>query len=449
MTGMSSLAQRALSSAREARAGHPRGGERRTQNGKTSIVAALDIGSSKVCCMIARRGEATDNEPHVAGVGVQATRGVRSGAVTDLDALERSIRLAVEQAERSADLRITEVVLGVSGPDLRSDIVKSKLPLGGRDITGQHVRDIRLAALQSFQSGGREILHSAQLGFQVDTAHGVRDPRGMFAETLTASYLVISAPASGLRNIIQCVSRAHLAVTAVVAAPYAAGLSVLVEDEAEQGAMVIDFGAGVTSAAAFSDGMLLHVETLPMGGSRATSDLAQGLGTTFAAAERMKINHGAVDLTEVDALEMIEAPRLGPDGRLEAGQRSRADLAQILRPRVEEIFELLDERLSRASAAGRPLPRRIVLTGGASQLTSLKELAEDVFRAPVRLAIPSANVRGLGETFGSPAFAAAAGLLMWDPSMGADPSRAGDARGGDGDRSGAFSQFKGWMRENF
>ncbi|RYD92573.1 MAG: cell division protein FtsA, partial [Alphaproteobacteria bacterium] len=379
-------------------------------NARGTIMAALDIGSSKVTCMISRRGDATDGEPRVAGAGAQGTKGVRSGAVVDLDNLERSIRLAVEQAERAADVRITDVVLGVSGPDLRSDVVRARLPMGGREITPQHIRDARFAALESFQSQGREILHSAPLGFTVDTTGGIKDPRGMYAESLTASFLVVSAPTAGLRNIVQCVSRAHLQPTAILAAPFASGLACLVEDEAEQGAMVIDFGAGVTSAAAFCDGGLVHVETLPMGGSRATSDLAQGLGTTFAAAERMKTMYGAVGLSEVGALDMVEAPRLGPDGRLEAHQCSKADIAQVLRPRIEEILELMDGRLSKASASGRPLPRRIVLTGGSSQLPCLQELAEDVFRAPVRLAKP-ANVKGLGETYSSPAFAAAAGLL--------------------------------------
>lgn len=212
--------------------------------------------------------------------------------------------------------------------------------------------------------------------------------------------------------------------------------------------MVIDFGAGVTSAAAFCDGGLIHVETLPMGGSRATSDLAQGLGTTFAAAERMKTLHGAVGLSEVGALEMIEAPRLGPDGRLEAHQCSRADIAQVLRPRIEEVLELMDGRLSKASASGRPLPRRIVLTGGSSQLPSLQELAEDVFRAPVRLARP-ANIKGLGETYSSPAFAAAAGLLRWELMGGPDPSRSSGDRAAMDDGSGLMKRVFGWVQENF
>jgi len=434
MTSMSSLAQR--SNVRDR--AHARG----------TVMAALDIGSSKVTCMISRRSDATDSEPRVSGAGAQGTKGVRSGAVVDLDNLERSIRLAVEQAERAADVRISEVVLGVSGPELRSDVVRAKLPMGGREITAQHIRDARIAALESFQSQGREILHSAPLGFVVDSTGGIKDPRGMFAEALTASFLVVSAPTAGLRNIVQCVSRAHLTPTAILAAPFAAGLAVLVEDEAEQGAMVIDFGAGVTSAAAFCDGGLIHVETLPMGGSRASSDLAQGLGTTFAAAERMKTLHGAVGLSDVTALEMVEAPRLGPDGRLEAHQCSRAEIAQVLRPRIEEILELMDGRLSKASAAGRPLPRRIVLTGGSSQLPCLQELAEDVFRAPVRLAKP-ANVKGLGETYSSPAFAAAAGLLRWELMSGLASSRGGGDRNAADHGSGLMKRVFGWVQENF
>jgi cell division protein FtsA len=425
-----------------------RGHARDRASGRGAVMAALDIGASKVTCMIARRADSTDGEPRVAGCGAQASKGVRSGAVVDLEALERSIRLAVEQAERAADVRINDVVLGVAGPDLRSDVVRAKVSLGGREVTPQHVREARMAALESFKPSGREVLHSAPLGFAVDGTAGIKDPRGMFADTLTASFLVVSAPTAGLRNVVQCVARAHLNPTAILAAPFASGLAVLVEDEAEQGAMVIDFGSGMTSAAAFMDGGLIHVETLPMGGSRASSDLAQGLGTTFAAAERLKTLHGAVGLSEVAALELVDAPRLGPDGRLEAHQCTRAQIAQVLRPRIEEIFELMDMRLSKASATGRPLPRRIVLTGGSSQLPCLQELAEDVFRAPVRLARP-ANVKGLGETYSSPSFAAAAGLLRWDLTGGLDTSRASGDRGVGDHGSGLLSRVTGWLQENF
>lgn len=418
------------------------------QQGRSPLLAALDIGSSKVTCMISRRAAAIDGKPLVAGAGCQSTRGVRSGAVVDMEALERSIRLAVEQAERAAELRVENVVVGISGPDLRSDTVKAKLPLNGREITAQHVRDVKQAALDSFNKSGREVLHSATLGYAVDSAHGVRDPRGMFANVLSVSMLIVSAPGPGLRNILQCVSRAHLTPTSVVAAPFASGLACLVEDEAEQGAMVVDFGGGVVSAAAFADGQLIHVETLQMGGAKATSDLAQGLGTTFAAAERLKIVSGAVGLSEVDALELVDAPRLGPDGRLEAWRCTRAELSHVLRPRIEEILELMDSRLSAASSAGRPLPRRIVLTGGSSLLPSIRELAEDVFRGPVRLALP-ANISGLGETYSSPSFSAAAGLLRWELIGAPDPLKPHAPRDAVDSSAGILKRMTSWLQENF
>lgn len=417
-------------------------------NGRNPVIAALDIGSSKVTCLISRRADADDGVPLVAGAGVQQTRGVRSGAAYDLEQLERSIRLAVEQAERAAGIRIEEVVVGVSGPDLRSDVVKAKLPLDGREITAQHVREAGWAALDSFSNTNRQVLHSALLGYSVDRTAGIKDPVGMYADTLTASYLVVSAPMAGLRNILQCVTRAHLNPVSVIAAPYAAGLACLVEDEAEQGAVVIDLGAGVTSAAAFCDGVLLHIEALPMGGAWATSDLAQGLGTTFAAAERIKTAHGAVGFAEASPIEQVEAPRLGTDGRLESAHCTKAELADVLCPRIEEILELIDTRLSKASAAGRPLPRRIVLTGGGSQMEGLVELATDVFRAPVRIA-KAANIRGMGESFSSPSFAAAAGLLRSELVGKPGAIRAGIDRSSGVSGQSLYRRVISWLRENF
>jgi cell division protein FtsA len=416
--------------------------------GRGPLVASLDIGSSKTVCMIARRSDGAEGGPKVIGAGVQSTRNaVRSGAVRDIDGLERAVRLAVEQAERAAEIRISEVVVGVSGPDLRGEIVRGRAFPGGRQITADHVRDAREAALSSYAAPGRAFLHAVPLGFALDGAGGVRDPRGMYADALTASFLVVTAPVAGLRNLLHCVTRAQLEVSGLVASPYASGLAVLVDDEAEQGATVIDVGAGVTAAAAFSDGALVHIEVLPIGSARATADLAQGIGTTFAAAERMKIAHGAVGLGQVGALELVDAPRLGPDGRLEAGERTRSELVHILRPRFEELFELMEARLSAASAAGRPLPRRIVLTGGGSQLLCLQSLAEDVFRAPVRIARPS-NVRGLPDTFRTPAFASAAGLLRYEIEGLSDRGdvAAHAPRAGSG---GLARRVAGWIRENF
>ncbi|MFC7291917.1 cell division protein FtsA [Hirschia litorea] len=416
--------------------------------GKPPFLAALDIGSSKIACLISKNPEGTKNV-HIVGAGHQLSRGVKNGAVTDMDALERSIRVAVEQAERAAGARISDVVLGVSGPNLKSVYLQGGVNVGNREITQMHVRDANNAALSTFQQPDRQILHATPLGYALDGAGGVKDPRGMIATRLTVTMLVVSGPVAPLKNIAQCVTRAHLNPVAVVASPYAAGLSVLVEDEIEQGATVIDMGGGVTSAACFYEGNLIYLDSVPVGGARASSDLAQGLGTTFAAAERLKTLHGAVALSQVHAFDVVDAPRLGEDGRLEAGTTSKAELTNMLRPRFEEMLELLEKRLSKASAQYRPLPRRIVLTGGASQMPGMRDVAEEVFRAPVRMARPS-RTTGLGEMYQTSAFSSAAGLLKWEINGGAGAVAPmyGKSRmplsGGS-----IFRKATDWLKENF
>lgn len=425
-----------------------RGPGRERGGGRGPTLAALEIGTSKIVCIIGRRGEGSDERPRVDGVGVQSTKAMRSGAVVDLEGLTRAIRLAVEQAEQDAEVRVRDVVVGVSGPDLKGEMVQAKLKLSGQAVTAAHLREARQEVVSRIRAENRVVLHTTPLRFGVDAAAGVREPVGMFAEELTARLFVASAPAAGLRNILQCVTSAHLEPACVVAAAYAAGLSALVEDEAEHGVTVIDMGAGVTSAACFEDDRLIHLDVLPVGGARVTADLRDGLGSTAAAAERVKLQHGAVDLAAVDPLEFVEAPRLGGDGRLQASQCAMADLVRFLRPRVEEIFELMDARLSRASAAGRPLPRRIVLTGGASGLAGVERLAEDVFRAPVRIARP-ARVRGLGEQHSDPSFTAAAGLLVFAATGRVEAARAG-AHPDRAERSaGAGRTVLSWLQENF
>ncbi|MBB34522.1 MAG: cell division protein FtsA [Hirschia sp.] len=416
-------------------------------SGRSPLVAALDIGSSKIACLIARRTDMENGQVRVCGAGHQSSKGVRRGAVVDMGALERSIRLAVEQAERAAEARVTDVIVGVSGPDIESEIITADVPVVGREITPYMMRDAMSAAVEGFSRPGRELLHATTLGFAVDGSPGVKDPVGMIANTLTARCLAVSGPEVSMRNIAQCVSRAHLNPVAMVAAPYASGLAVLVEDELEQGATVIDMGGGVTSLACFYENTLIHQDYLLVGGSRASSDLAQGLGSTFAAAERLKTLYGAVTLTDIAGFDMVDAPRLGEDGRLEASQASRSEIAAMLRPRVEEILELLELRLSRASARGRPLPRRIVLTGGACQLPGTREVAEAVFRAPVRMARPT-RISGMGEAFETPAFATAAGLLKWDMA-GATGAVSSSFSLKPSEPVSMFSRAASWIREYF
>jgi cell division protein FtsA len=223
----------------------------------------------------------------------------------------------------------------------------------------------------------------------------------------------------------------------------------LIEDEIDNGAICIDFGGGVTSVSVFMNGAPAWLDLVKVGGSRVTGDIAQGIGTTFAAAERLKTLHGTADMAGPGMAERIEAPRLGDDGRLKAGRMTRGDLASIIAPRIEELFEMVQAHLT-ASPLRPILPRRTVLTGGASQLAGVRELATSVLKQPVRMGRPiDADI--LGENYGNPAFSTAAGLISYELKGFADASRAGHAAalaGGESGR-GVFAKVLIWIRENF
>ncbi len=378
---------------------------------------ALDVGASKIACFIARPELEDDTDLALAGVGHQSSRGFKAGNVTDMDALERSVRIAVEEAERMMGSAIHEVVLGFSGPGLASQVLTGEIALGDHPIDHREVRAVISDALTHLTDTGREPLHAIPLGYSVDGSSGVRDPRGLVGRGLGVKLLVVTAPSSSVRNLVNCVTRAHLAVGGVAASPYASALAVLVEDELDHGALVIDMGASTTSVCAFLNGTLVHLDVLRVGGAHITNDIAKVLGTTMAAAERIKVLHGDVIASIGAERDLVEAPQIGDDGRLQSAQVSRARLVEVIRPRVEETFTLIAERLN-AVGLDPAATRRIVLTGGASRIAGVRELVQRVMDRPVRLA-KSMKVAGLTEACEGPAFSAAAGLLRW--RLGAAP----------------------------
>jgi cell division protein FtsA len=252
-----------------------------------------------------------------------------------------------------------------------------------------------------------------------------------------------------VRNLVECVGRAHLGVTSIVPSAIASGAGTLIDDEIENGAICIDMGAGVTAVSVFLNGVPAWLGLVPAGGALVTSDIAQGLGTTFAAAERLKTIYGTAGLDSPGLSEQIEAPRLGDDGRLHACRLPRERLAQIIAPRIEESFELVQKILAQ-SAIRKALPHRIVLTGGASQMPGVREIAARILGAPVRLGRPTA-ADALGEQLATPAFSTASGLLIYDALGFPDAARmgAGARLAGAHTRSGWTSGFMIWLKENF
>ena len=416
--------------------------------GDGDLVAALDIGTSKITCLIVRVDSRQACGFSLAGMGRQQSRGFEGGVVTDMDALERAIRLAVEDAERQACQRVDRVILGVTGAKIAGRLVSAETEPGGREIGPRDVRRLQAAAWAKADARARDILCAWPVSYRVDGEDRVRDPRGMLAERFGMLMCTVSAPQSLLRNLIECLNRAHLKTDLAIPSSIASGFGALIEDERDNGALCIDMGAGVTVMSAFMNGAPAWLDLVPVGGQHVTADLAQGLGTTFAAAERLKSVSGHADLEAPGLKERIECPKLGDDGRLNAVRLPREDLARIVAPRIEETFELVARRLA-ASDLKRAMPRRAVLTGGASQLPGVREVASRILNMPVRLGRP-VQAESLGETLASPAFSTAAGLITSDIAGG----RAGaPIRTTENDHRNAphavVNKTLSWLRENF
>jgi len=416
---------------------------------QTGTVAALDIGCSKITCLIGRNDGSGPRSFRILGAGRQQSRGFTGGTITDMEGLERSIRLAVEDAEREAGEQITSVMLGITGQKLASTLVTAQIEIGAREITQKDVRRIQAQALAKVPAKGEDILAAWPVAYRVDDQEGVREPQGMYAADLGILLSVVTAPKSIVKNLVECVGRAHLGVTALIPSSIASGAGTLIDDEIENGAICIDMGAGVTAVSVYLNGSPAWLGLVPAGGAHVTADLAQGLGTTFAAAERLKSVYGTANLEGPGLAERIEVPRLGDDGRLQATRMERGQLAEIIAPRIEETFELVQKTLE-SSGVRKVLPRRVVLTGGASQLPGVRDVATRILQAPVRLGRPTI-AEFLGETLATPAFSTASGLLLYSELGFADAARAAAASRKDGpeSRSGMVNKVFHWLEENF
>jgi cell division protein FtsA len=413
---------------------------RRRRNGRNGTFGVLDIGSTKVVCVIARV-EGAGTEPRVLGFGWQRSRGVRAGNVVDLEEAESAIRAAVGQAEEMADTQLRGAIVNLSCGQPESRHQRLQWPIGGRAVTEADLRAILGEGQRRSAEDGRETVHAFPLGFTVGATPGAEDPRGMVCDTLAARLHTVDAAQFSLRNLGACLLRCDLEVEELVSAPFAAGLATLVEDEKRLGATVIDMGGGTTTMAVFGEGHLLHTAQLPVGGWNVTNDLARGLSTPLVHAERLKTLHGGVLSAPDDEREWLPVPQVGEDED-HIQRMPRAFVVNIIRPRLEETFELAKDRLAAAGLSAE-MGRRVVLTGGASQLVGARELAARVLDRQVRLGRSHA-VRGLPETASGPAFATTLGLLAWGAGEGRPLL---DILPGAERRAGMFRRVVDWLRD--
>ena len=394
----------------------------RSSHARSGILAALDVGSSKIACII---GRAEQGGIQVLGSALHESLGIRSGAVSNLDLAEGCIREAVAAAEQLADMRIQDVILSVQCGQPKSLTARSEGTTEGELVSDAHLFRLLGDAKRRCREEGYETIQAAPTGYVVDQSRGVSDPRGMYCDRLGVSVHAVAVRSGPLQNLRLAVERCHLTIARQLYAPYASGLATLTPDETALGATVIDVGGGCTSVAVFLEDSLVYADTVPLGGVHITADIAKMLSAPLAAAERIKSLYGSALGVNDGSGDLIEVPLMGEEGERGSDRVRRSVVTRIIQARLEEIFNEVQSRLKKSGfdvAAGR----RAVLTGGAAQLAGMREVAAQILNKQVRIGRPQ-TFPGLAAATAGPAYATALGLLIsgaTSPPESNDPNPA-------------------------
>ena len=386
------------------------------------VVAILDVGSSKIACLVLRFDGAEPATGEVGSLAGQAgfrvigaattrSRGVRFGEIEAMAETERAIRTAVQAAQKMAQVRVDHVIACLSGAEPRSYGLAGEVALEGHVVTEQDVSRVLAACDVPDYGQGREVLHAQPVNFALDHRSGLADPRGQMGARLATDMHMVTVDAIAVQNLAHCVRRCDLELAGIASSAYVSGVSALVEDEQELGAACIDMGGGSTGLSIFMKKHMIYADAVRIGGDHVTSDISMGLQVPLTVAERIKTFYGGVVATGMDDREMIDLE--GDTGDWEHDRRSvsRAELIGIMRPRVEEILEEVRARLDAAGFEHLP-SQQIVLTGGGSQIPGLDGLASKILGQQVRLGRPL-RVHGLPQAATGPGFASAVGMCLF------------------------------------
>lgn len=422
---------------------------------RSALIAALDIGTSKIACLIARLKPRTPQDVlrkrshtiEIIGIGHTRARGIKSGNVVDLGEAEEAVRQAVAAAERMAGVQADSVLVSVSAGRITSELYAATVHVAGPTVHNADIERVLAAGTRHSVRDGRVVLHSLPIAYALDDNRGAREPRGMLAQRLGVDMHVVTADVAALRNLMLAVEHCHLGVQAMVASPYMSGLAVLADDEADLGAALIDIGAGTTTIAVFAGGHFVHADGFAVGGHHITMDLARGLTASMADVERLKTLYGSVLAGVSDDHDVISVPPVAGGEHEPPHMISRAAIIGIVKPRMEEILEMARDRLVASPFAAEPRGR-IVLTGGASQLTGAAELAGRILGRQVRIGRPL-GISGLPDAAKGPAFAAAAGLLVYPQVAYLDHFEPRHARRFATGTNSYFARVGRWLRESF
>lgn len=402
---------------------------KRSQN----IVVGLDIGTSKTCCIV---GEETDSGIDIVGMGTFPSAGLKKGVVINIEATVASIKKAVEEAELMAGCEINTVYAGIAGSHIKSLNSHGIVAIKEKEVTDGDIVRVLDAAQAIAIPMDREVIHIIPQEYIIDDQDGIREPRGMSGVRLAAKVHVVTGAVTSAQNIIKCCHQTGLSVQDIVLQPLASSEAVLTSDEKELGVLLIDMGGGTTDMAVYRNGSVQHTAVLSLGGDHITRDVAIGLGTPTAEAERIKQRFGHASVKDVGEDETIEVPSVG--GR-QSRVVSRRLLAEIIGPRVGEIFTLVKRELERSQVRDR-LPAGVVITGGTTLLDGVLEIAEEVFGMQVRQGVPQ-GVRGLTDAVTSPIYSTGVGLVLF----GFNRKKQSDMRHQSQDDQGLVTRVKSRM----
>ena len=373
---------------------------------KNNYIVGLDIGTTKICCII---GETKDNEKiDIIGIGQYPSRGRRKGVVVNIESTVESIKNAVEEAELMAGCEIDSVYVGIAGGHINSLNSHGIIAAKGREIEQKDVERVIEAAKAIAIPLDREVIHVLPQEYIVDNQDGIKNPLGMDGVRLEAKVHIVTAAVTSAQNIVKCVNKAGLTVSDIVLEQLASSESVLSPDERELGVAMIDIGGGTSDLAIFYQGAIKHTAVLTIAGAQMTNDIAIGLRTPNAEAEKIKHSFGCAFSPLIEEGDNIETPSVG--GR-EPRTVPRQILSEIIEARTREMFELLDHEINE-SGYREIITSGLVLTGGAASMYGMADLAEDVFQSPVRVGTPI-DLGGLVDVVNNPMYATCTGLIQY------------------------------------
>ncbi|MFH2013926.1 MAG: cell division protein FtsA [Patescibacteria group bacterium] len=390
---------------------------------KNNIIIGLDVGTSKVRAIVASVKPKEEIKPKIIGIGESDSLGMRKGVVVDIEEMTKSIKRAIDQAERSSGVHIEKAYVSVGGSHIRAKTSKGIIAVSRADEEVSQddvIRAISNASAVSMDPN-REVIHVIPREFSIDGQSGIQDPRGMTGVRLEVDALIIEGLTPYIKNLRKCLSNTGVEIQGLVLDILASSNSVLLRKQKELGVLVLDLGGGTASMSVYEERKLIHINVLPIGSSHITNDIAIGLRTSIETAEKIKLEHGTCLISSVGKKEEID---LSNFDEKEEGVADRKEVVKIIEARIEEIFHLVNKELKKIDRE-RLLPSGAVLIGGGAKIPGIVDLAKQRLKLPVQIGNPQ-GFDGLADKVDDPSFATATGLIMWALEVGGNKDRFKD-----------------------